>query len=124
MGIELLIVDDDQILQVILKKMFEKVNPTLKIATFNNGHEALTYLKSISGGPTPSILVDIYLNDMNGWDFLEEIEGDERFVSKVYLITSSVRSQNTVDSQRYKSVAGFFTKPITYEDIKAINALI
>ncbi len=122
---ELVIVDDDYILLVILKKMFEKVNPELKISTFLNGRDALAYLKSFTFEDViPALLVDIYLKDMNGWEFLEEIDADERFLAKVFLITSSVGSQHPINSQRYKSVAGFFEKPITFDDIKTINGLI
>jgi DNA-binding NtrC family response regulator len=121
---ELIIVDDDEILLVILKKMFDKVSPELKVSTFSNGNDALLHLKNFPFEKIPSLLVDIYLKDMDGWEFLEELDGDVRFLSKVFLITSSVGSQNPVNSQRYKSVGGFFEKPITFEKIKAISKLI
>jgi DNA-binding NtrC family response regulator len=121
---ELLIVDDDPILLVILKKMFVKVNPDLNISTFLNGHEALSYLKNLNNEESPPVLVDIYLKDMDGWEFLEEVEGDDRFLSKVFLITSSVGTQHSVNSKRYKSVGGFFEKPLTLETVKKITSLI
>jgi response regulator of citrate/malate metabolism len=124
MDSDLIIVDDDQILLVILKKMFDKVSPELKVLTFSNGNDALLHLKNFPFEKTPSLLVDIYLNDMDGWEFLEEIDHDERFFSKVFLITSSVGSQDSINSQRYKSVGGFFEKPITFDKIKAISNLI
>lgn len=121
---ELIIVDDDRVLLVILEKMFVKVNPELSVLTFFNGQEALDYLKSNKFKVVPFFLVDLFLKDMTGWEFLDKLEADGRFESKIILITSSVDSQNSVNSSKYKCITEFFEKPILLESIKKINRLI
>ncbi len=121
---QLLVVDDDEVLLMIIERMFIKVNPELKVRTFLEGKEALAYLAESDSETVPTIMVDIYLKDMNGWEFLEVLDQNEKFKSKVFLITSSVGSQNEITAQQYQSVAGFFEKPITFESIKAINQII
>ncbi len=124
MNKELIIIDDDDILLVILKKMFLKINPNLKISTFIKGSDALTFFKNSTFNQPPTILVDLHLKDLKDWDFLDKMENDERFRSKVFIITSSVNSENPSKSKRYKNVAGFFEKPLTFDIIQKINQLI
>ncbi len=124
MGKDLIIVDDDEILLVILEKMFLKVNPDLRISTFLRGNEALGHLLNNEFKTLPFLMVDLFLKDMLGWDFLEKLDEDGRFKSRVVLITSSVESDNSKNSTRYKSVARFFEKPITFDKIRIINDLI
>lgn len=121
---DLIIVDDDWILLVILEKMFEKVNPDLRISTFLKGEEALAFLLNNDFVRLPFLMVDLYLKDTSGWEVLEKLDDDGRFESKVVLITSSVESQNSKKSSRYKCVSSFFEKPITFDKIKIINRLI
>ena len=92
MNKELIIIDDDDILLVILEKMFGKINPNLKISTFIKGSDALTFLKNSEFNQPPTLLVDLHLKDLKDWDFLDKLETDDRFRSKVFIITSSVNS--------------------------------
>ena len=121
---ELIIVDDDNVLLVILEKMFFRINPGLNIQTFSSGLMALDYLKNREFERMPFILVDLYLSDISGWKFLDELNCDEKFDSKVILITSSVDSQVPKKSAQYKCITGFFEKPINFEIIDRINKLI
>lgn len=121
---DLIIVDDDGILLVILEKMFEKVNPELKISTFLKGEDMLNFLLKKDFEEIPYLMVDLYLKDISGWEILEKLDQDGRFQSKVALITSSVESGNSKNSTRYKCVSGFFEKPITIDTVKIINQLI
>lgn len=120
---ELIIVDDDVVLLVILERMFIRVNPELNILTFSNGQDALAHLNNCEFESVPFVLVDLYLEDISGWEFLNSLNANEKFDSKVILITSSVDSQNPKRSSQYKCIAGFFEKPITFEVIKSINKL-
>ena len=121
---DLIIVDDDGILMVILQKMFEKVNPELKIGTFLKGEEALMYILESNFPKPPFLMVDLFLQDISGWEILEKLDEDGRFESKVVLITSSVESGNSAQSSRFKCVSGYYEKPITLEKIRIIDQMI
>ncbi len=121
---ELLVVDDDEILLVILGKMIAKVNPEINVVTFSKGRDALDFLQNKTENKIRFLLVDINLRDMDGWDFLSELEARQDGFSKVILITSSVSSHNPITAARYPNVIGFFEKPITFEIIKKIDRII
>lgn len=114
-------IDDDEIALVILQKMINIINPSLSLMTFVNGLDAIHYLKSKKYKTPPFILVDFHLKDMKGWEILEELESLPEFHSKIFLISSSVNSELPFQSRRFKSVAGFIEKPITFDMLRSIN---
>jgi response regulator RpfG family c-di-GMP phosphodiesterase len=121
---KLILVDDDKIALMILEKMFTAINPDLKILSFLKGKDALAHLEQVGYENCPYLLVDFHLLDMKGWDFLDELEMKSQLDSKVFLITSSLSSEIPERSKDYKSVAGFFEKPLTFDTLESINQLI
>ena len=80
MNSEIILIDDDEILLVILEKMIRKVMGELELKTFNSGTSALEFLKNCVD-QTPInryLLVDVNLKDMTGWDFLTQMEKEEK----------------------------------------------
>lgn len=120
----IIVIDDDAIALVILQKMIAVINPSLTVLTFEKGKEAIQYLHKKKYKSPPYILADFHLKDIVGWELLEEIETIPEFDSKVFLISSSVSTDLPFRSQRYKSVAGFLEKPITFDMLRSINELI
>ncbi|WP_297335007.1 response regulator [Algoriphagus sp.] len=117
--LELLLVDDDEVLLMILHRMFLKADPSLDIKEFKSGEQALQYLGENPKSENRFLLVDINLKDMTGWDFLSVIE-KTKDPSKIILITSSVDSTNHGLATRYPNVIKFFEKPITFSIIQVM----
>lgn len=125
MNPEIILVDDDEVLLVILEKMFLKVNPDAKVTLFSSGKAALEYLEnSPSLQKNRFLLVDIYLNDLSGWDFLNELIARKDDFSKVFLFTASVDSDNLEKAKKHTSVIDFFEKPISFDKIHRMFELI
>ena len=118
-NIELILVDDDEVLLMILERMFIKAAPNLTIRGFESGQNALSYLAKYPRKEDRFLLVDINLKDMTGWDFLSVIEETED-PSKIIMITSSVDSNNENMAKRHPNVINFFEKPITYSIVQEI----
>lgn len=118
-NLELLLVDDDEVLLMILQRMFLKADPSLNIKLFESGERALQFLSENPHEENRFMLVDINLKDMTGWDFLSVIE-ETKDPSKIILITSSVDSNNHGLASRHPNVVRFFEKPITFSIIKEI----
>lgn len=119
----LLIIDDDAVSVLILKKMLLNAGFLDNPMVFKNGNEAINYLynnhKSIE---KYSIFLDINMPIMNGWEFLEEIESKiniENF--SIYLLTSSTSEQDIVKSKNYKSIKKFISKPVAKEILHEIK---
>src|SRR5688572_12891482 len=96
----LAVVDDDEIFQVIARKMMAICAPQWKIQTFPNGQEALKYLKQYAAeaDKIPDVvLLDINMPVMDGWMFLEEFQVMKSRMTKamkIYLASSSIDSQD------------------------------
>ncbi|WP_026950313.1 response regulator [Algoriphagus mannitolivorans] len=120
----LIVIDDDEIALKILQRMINIINPSISLMTFVSGLEAIRHLKSKKHKKPPFILVDFHLKDVNEWEILEELESLPEYHSKVFIISSSVNSELPFQSRRFKSVAGFIQKPITFETLKSINQKI
>jgi DNA-binding NtrC family response regulator len=118
---EIILVDDDEVLLVILRKMFHKVSPDTDLILFNSGRDALTHIAhSPVSGRSRYLLLDINLKDLSGWDILNELVERNDESTKIFLITSSVSSSNAIMAKKYKQVLGFFEKPITLDKIRQI----
>jgi len=120
-----LIVDDDEVLLMILERIIQKVNPERNLSLFSSGRAALDRLEELKDDQKIRfIMLDINLKDMTGWDFLKELESRNDQFSKVIMITSSVSQNNWQIAKKYSSVIAFFEKPITFDIINKIEALI
>lgn len=122
---KLLIIDDDEVLLMIMSKMFKKVNPERDLNLFSSGKSALDRLEELKVEEnTRFLMLDINLKDMSGWDFLKELESRNDRFSKVIIITSSVSKHNQEIAKKYSSIIDFFEKPITFDVINKIESII
>jgi CheY-like chemotaxis protein len=69
------------------------------------------------------ILLDINMPIMNGWEFLDEYKRlnlDPLGKSKIYIISSSVFSNDINKARSYPLVKDFISKPLNVEKIKEL----
>lgn len=120
---QLLIIDDDAVSVLILKKMLINAGFLDNSMIFKNGNEAINFLNSnYKSIEKYFIFLDINMPIMNGWEFLEEIEpkiNTENF--SVYLLTSSTSEQDIIKSKNYKSIKKFISKPVAKEILSEIK---
>ena len=119
----ILIIDDDPISIVILKKNLELVEVTKKITTFNNGKDALNYLKKeYQEDERYTIFLDINMPEMNGWEFLKKTE---TFLmpknNTIYLLTSSINKLDKEKATLFPIIKQYLSKPISKEILKEIK---
>lgn len=111
---QVLLVDDDQIDAMTVKRAFKdlKIRNPLDIAT--DGEDALTYLKQHSDRTPCIILLDLNMPKMNGIEFLRAIKSNERFKTiPVVVLTTSQEDQDCLESYRL-GIAGYMLKPMDY----------
>jgi CheY-like chemotaxis protein len=121
---ELLIIDDDKIFILLIKRMFEKLGSTLLVQGMKNGQDGLDFLKNRyeNDEPIPKIiLLDLNMPMFDGWQFLEEIEYLP-FADKLTIyVNSSTDNESEIERVKcYKSVKNFHSKPITFEILSKI----
>ena len=119
----ILIVDDDPVSILILKKNLELIHVTEEITTFSNGKEAFLFFKDqYSEEENYFIFLDINMPQMNGWEFLNEIDP---FVKKtntyIFILTSSVNKVDMDKATQYLLIEKYLTKPISKDALKEIK---
>ncbi len=118
------IVDDDEIYVYGLKRLVAIHDLCKNLLVFNNGEEAIKYLKPImaNADQLPDIiLLDINMPIMDGWDFLNEFIKIEANLSKkitIYMITSSINNEDIEKAKTYSEVSNYFVKPVTLDTLK------
>ncbi|MDR9457414.1 MAG: response regulator [Salegentibacter sp.] len=122
MNLKILIIDDDEVVVFIQKKLLAKNEISNNPMVFKSVSPALDFIASEDGNKEFLILLDINMPGMNGWDFLEELSkkpDKDRF--HVIMVTSSVEQRDKEKASKYSMVREFLEKPITNECCKKMK---
>lgn len=129
--IQLLIVDDDEINNFLLKHLLKKSSYSLDVKDFTDPAEAISHIKDCLAGSKriDLLLLDVNMPVLTGWEVLNELRVNGESLlngNKVYMLSSSVHTADLERAREFQEVAGFISKPISLEvlsDIfKEINA--
>ena len=106
--LSILIIDDDQFTRELIKTILKQV-PNIKIYQAKDGIEALTFINELS---LDMILLDLYMPQMDGGEFIETIRKNSQFQSlPIVLITTDRLSKNELS----KIGADYYlTKPFDF----------
>ena len=122
------VVDDDNIYQIIIKKLIERSEMFSEISSFKNGKDAIDELynntKNIGGIPD-IILLDINMPIMDGWEFMDELGVIKPKINAeimVYIVSSSIAIEDKNKSKNYENILGYLSKPVTIDDLILIAA--
>ncbi|MFT6748327.1 MAG: CheY-like chemotaxis protein [Flavobacterium sp.] len=116
---KIMIIDDSEIDNYIVKVLINNNNIAQEILEFNNGMEAIEYLESNRSIPEnlpEVILLDIYMPVMDGFEFmktLNEMELDFVKNCKICIVSSSIDNNDVLRTKSHKNVFNYVSKPIT-----------
>ena len=124
-AVNILLVDDDEINNFISIKLIRKALFNAEITACLNGKYAIDQLVEMQrkgADKLPDyILLDINMPIMNGWEFLDEYKRlniDPLGKTKIYIISSSVFSNDINKARSYPLVKSFISKPLSVDKIK------
>ena len=111
-----LLVEDDQVDIMNLKRAFKKNEIENPLHIAGNGIEALEMLRNKQLIPEPKIiLLDINMPKMNGLEFLKELRKDEELKSlMVFVMTTSNEDSDKIEAYNF-NVAGYILKPVSFD---------
>ena len=113
---EIMIVDDDRITVMIVRRILDISGVQANVTTFENGKLALDYLSRIRRRCL--VLLDINMPVMNGWQFLDAITEHGNVDSvDVVIFTSSVDAADHERAGKYSIVQHYIEKPFTSSTI-------
>ncbi|MFK7972318.1 MAG: response regulator [Bacteroidia bacterium] len=121
----ILLVEDDTVDAMMVKKAFKQLNIVHPLVIKENGEQALEWLQDEDEGLPGLILLDLNMPRMNGLEFLKVAKSDDKLkVIPVVVLTTSEDQQDRVESFSH-SVAGYMIKSFDYheflETIRGIN---
>ncbi|MDO7975912.1 response regulator [Oceanotoga teriensis] len=111
----ILLVEDDRIDAMSVKRSLQELKIVNDLIIRNNGEEALKYLLDSENEIPCIILLDLNMPKMNGIDFLSErIKYDNLKLIPTVVLTTSREEQDRVNSFSL-GVSGFMIKPVDYK---------
>ncbi|WP_300566216.1 response regulator [Flavobacterium sp.] len=115
----LILIDDDEIVVYLTKKIVSQNDLVELIKVFNNGKDAIDYLKENINNVEllPEIIfLDLFMPIMDGWEFLDEYIKIRPRIGKaitIYIISSSVSPTDINRAKKYSEVSDYIIKPVT-----------
>jgi two-component system chemotaxis response regulator CheY len=116
-GLHVMIIDDQEVMRSIIKKLLVKANPA-QISEARNGVEALEMLRSGDVDPDV-ILCDLHMEKMDGSQFLRELRADKANVNsrKPVLILTGDKNEQAHEVTRQMGASRVLTKPIPADEL-------
>lgn len=113
--VNILLVEDDEVDVMNVKRAFSKNNIKNELFVAGNGVEALDMLRSAIV-PLPRIIIlDINMPKMNGIEFLKVLREDENLKNiSVFVMTTSNEDSDKINAYNL-NVAGYILKPLSFE---------
>jgi CheY-like chemotaxis protein len=110
----LLLIEDDQVDVMTVKRALKEVNVVNPVVNLENGEDALAYLRDPDKEKPCIILLDLNMPVMNGLEFLKVIKSDDDLRRyPVIVLTTSEEQQDKLNSFNL-GVAGYMAKPVDY----------
>ena len=124
--LKVLLVDDDEVDFMNVKRAFKKNQLIHELLYKHNGLAAIEFLRGIEDfTELPNVIIlDINMPQMNGHEFLDELRSDDRLKHiVVYVLTTS--SQDSDVSKAYdRQISGYLLKPLDFDEFReTINKL-
>jgi CheY-like chemotaxis protein len=113
------IIDDDIIFHFIFSKLMENLQGVNEVLIFSDGKEAIDFINSNINNldKLPDIIfLDINMQVMNGWQFLDRyklLEMKKKIMT--YIVSSSNNPDDIIDAKAILEVSDYLVKPIKGE---------
>jgi CheY-like chemotaxis protein len=109
----ILLVDDDDVDVMSVRRAFQKLNVTNPLHVAKNGLEALTMLRSETLARPIIILLDLNMPKMGGLEFLDELRNDPALQALTVVVLTTSNEEGDKLHAFNKNVAGYIIKPVT-----------
>ncbi len=117
---KVLFVDDDPIMVKVSERTMQLLDFSKQFISKKDGLQAKDYLINNTDGLPDIIFVDLHMNVMNGWKFIEWFNEWCLSVNvkiPVYVLSSGLNEENS----SLDTIEGYLLKPITAENLSNIS---
>ena len=116
---KVLLIDDDDTVNFINRKLIERSDLTEEIVVQSSVLTALEVLRSeVDQGQFPELIfVDINMPELDGWEFVEKYSalGEGTAVTKIVLLTSLINPDDIERADAISAISAFKEKPVSLE---------
>jgi len=126
MALHTLIVDDDPVILLIMKKLLEKSDFDSSPLFFENGLTALNHLKeNYVLNDRYVVMLDINMPVMNGWEFLAELEKFADATNTfVFVVSSSIDETDVQKANSNQYVLRYLSKPVYTDTLISLKEML
>jgi CheY-like chemotaxis protein len=122
------VLENDRISSVITELIVKKHLSGGEVRCYPNGQAAFQELSAavqLNSEVPDLILLDLDMPLMDGWEFLEALDGlSAAHGVCVFVLTSSIHPDDSARATGYRAVNGFFTKPLDEDSIVRMQVLL
>lgn len=120
---EIFLVDDDDVDVMAIRRGLQRVSNPPRLVVANDGEEALSILSSGRLSTSATIVLDINMPRMSGFEFLRRLHSDAELEVyrdlPVWMMTTSEADRDLRQADKY-GVAGYIRKTFQSADINTI----
>jgi CheY-like chemotaxis protein len=117
------LIEDDQAMNYYHHRLFVKQNFADEVLSYHSAVEALDGIKSLQQVALLYIFLDLNIPQMNGWQFIEELQKiifDSNAQIKLFVLSSSVNPNDLMKAKQNSVVTDYLSKPLSIETITNI----
>ncbi|WP_295122307.1 response regulator [uncultured Chitinophaga sp.] len=121
------VIDDDEIFHFIVKKMFGLQGWDVEITSFLCAEEAIEELNTAPSDLPQLIILDMNMQRMNGWDFIEayrELKPELKQQVPIIMCSSSMNISDMEKVRRTPELNAYITKPLDNSKLKLIESYL
>lgn len=119
-----LLVEDDLVDQLTVKRAFKDLGLTNRLDIAHNGLDALDFLKNRQNSRPALILLDLNMPRMNGLEFLQVQKHSAEWQMIPVVVLTTSREECDKRESFMLGVAGYIIKPVDYpEFVEAVQTI-
>lgn len=123
--LNILLVEDDQVDVMNVKRAFDKNRIANPLFVAGNGVEALELLRSKQiPAERRIVLLDLNMPRMNGLEFLRELRSDPALQGTVVIVLTTSNDERDKIEAYNLNVAGYLLKPVTFVNFVEVMATL
>ena len=127
-----LLIDDDDVIQLVHRKVIQRHDPTAQVEVVKSVDEALALLLGAEEGSLPDVMfLDINMPIKNGFVFVEGVRDHhpELFLAlqqrtRVFLLTSSVNPRDMEQAHACVLIERLVSKPLRVELLQELEGKV
>ena len=121
------VIDDDEIYQMIIKKLIDRSKVFEKQSYYKCVEEVFRDLEDSNIILPDAILLDINMPQMDGWQFIEKLRKfypDLHKRTSIYIVSSSIAYSDKERAEEFPEITDFLSKPLSIQVLKEIGESI